>query len=135
MKQLPPRHRDPLCASITFSPCSSLSIAFGSSPSARLLYESRRMLKPPFGIDGFGQNFGGHLGELLRRTVEAHLVAQLVLAVTGANICLMISRCYSQNGAASLHRFITSWSGCTSMSIAAESGFWAIRKLNHAEPG
>jgi hypothetical protein len=33
--------------------------------------------------------------------------------VTGANIYLMIS----------------------SMSIPAESGFWAIRKLNHGEPG
>jgi hypothetical protein len=29
------------------------------------------------GIDGFGQNFGGHLSKLLRRTVEALLVRSL----------------------------------------------------------
>src|SRR5215472_3366763 len=33
------------CPSITFSPRSNLSIAFGSSRPARLLYQSRRMLK------------------------------------------------------------------------------------------
>ena len=37
-------------------------------------------VEDPFGIDGFCQDFGGHLSELLRRTVEALLVAQLVLA-------------------------------------------------------
>src|SRR5262249_20647223 len=68
------------CPSITFSPRSNLCIAFGSSRPARLLYQSRRMLKTPFGIDSFGQDFGGHLSELLRRAVEALLVAQLVLA-------------------------------------------------------
>ena len=33
------------CPSITFSPRSNLSIAFGSPRPARLLYQSRRMLK------------------------------------------------------------------------------------------
>jgi hypothetical protein len=32
--------------------------------------------------------------------------------VTGANICRMISRCFSQTGAESRHTLITSWSGC-----------------------
>jgi hypothetical protein len=31
-------------------------------------------VEDPFGIDGFCQDFGGHLSELLRRTVEALLV-------------------------------------------------------------
>jgi hypothetical protein len=41
-----------------------------------LFYQSRRMSKTPFGIDSFGQDFGGHLSELLRRPAEALRVAQ-----------------------------------------------------------
>ena len=37
--------------------------------------------------------------------------------VTGANICRMISRCFSQNGAESRHTLINSWSGCINRSI------------------
>src|SRR5438034_2901095 len=32
--------------------------------------------------------------------------------VTGANICRMISRCFSQNGAEPRHALIAPWSGC-----------------------
>ena len=37
--------------------------------------------------------------------------------VTGANICRMISRCFSQKGAESRHAFTTSGSGCINRSI------------------
>src|SRR5262249_27379860 len=43
------------CVSITFSPCSNLSIAFGSSRPARLLYQSRRMVKTPWARTGLGR--------------------------------------------------------------------------------
>ena len=55
-------------------------------------------------IDGFGQDFGGHLSELLRRTVEALLVAQLVLAgslrVCIASSCAALLRSLARTGLA-----------------------------------
>ena len=41
--------------------------------------------------------------------------------VTGANICRMISRCFSQNGAESRHAVITSWSGCKPRQVTERS--------------
>src|SRR5258705_10942953 len=38
----------------------------------------------------------------------------------------MTSRCFSQNGAEPLHRFITSCSGCMSRSIASKLSFGAV---------
>src|SRR5262249_33930996 len=54
------------------------------------------MLKRTFGKDGFGQDFGGHLNELLRRTVEALLVAQLVLAGFLPRLHRVLLRCLAQ---------------------------------------
>jgi hypothetical protein len=42
---------------------------------------------------------------------------QFLRGVTGANICRMISRCFSQNGAEPVHVLITCWSVCTCRSI------------------
>ena len=47
MKQLPPRHGDPLLRFDHLLAVLDLSIALGSSRPARLLYQLRRMLKTP----------------------------------------------------------------------------------------
>src|SRR5215469_1288411 len=75
-KQLPPRHSDPLLRFYHLLAVLELVHRLRVVPACSVVVPVTQDVEDPFGIDGFGQDFGGHLSELLRRTVDVLLVAR-----------------------------------------------------------
>src|SRR5262249_33234831 len=71
MKQLPPRHSDPLLRFYHLLAVLELVHRLRVVPACSVVVPVTQDVEDPFGIDGFGQDFGGHPCELLRRAVEA----------------------------------------------------------------
>src|SRR5262249_61938315 len=65
MKQLPPRPSDPLLRFYHLLAVLKLVHRLRVVPAYSVVVPVTQDVDDPFGIDGFGQDFGGHLSELL----------------------------------------------------------------------
>src|SRR5215469_15172238 len=64
MKQLPPRHSDPLLRFYHLLAVLELVHRLRVVPACLVVVPVTQDVEDPFGIDGFCQDFGGHLSEL-----------------------------------------------------------------------